>query len=511
MFQGVPIFLIRRRFLCLIIQELLEMRQGTIFLLGLIFLLLLAAPVNDTTMQLAEEDNGINNSRDFSTSYTSHATISINGDAAFASAGFPGYGNSTHPYIIEGYFIESSSECIRIQSTTVYYVIRDCYISSPSFSANYGIILLSAPNGAVEDTYIENHDTGMVSRLSNPTTVVNVTVVGAASRGIYFWDSDNSVVNNSNLISCDIGIDSFSSVNSVIFNNTVIDSISRGISASSSTDSMILNNSINTSWDYGIYVASSDGTCIAYNTVTDCIEMQCIRIANSENIELFGNYVEMNEISLENSPNAIIENNTVINSGFFITGSGLTNWLHSVSGNTVNGLQFGYFNNTSNLEIDLAQYGQLIFANCSNITAKDGAFSNTGCGVEVGYCDNVTIRNITIIDAYDRGLHGVFGYLSDFCTIDDVTIGNYTNGVSCFYCDNATITQSTFLDNYNGIKIENSEDYEVSGNEVNSCENDGIYLDTATNATVIGNQVYDTNDYAFNIFTVSESNITGNF
>ena len=67
--------------------------------------------------------------------YTPHDPISIEGDVDFAaqaqSEGWPGDGSEVDPYIIEGYEINSTSwDAIEIDSTNVYFVIRDVKIGS---------------------------------------------------------------------------------------------------------------------------------------------------------------------------------------------------------------------------------------------------------------------------------------------------------------------------------------------------------------------------------------------
>ncbi|GAH42515.1 unnamed protein product, partial [marine sediment metagenome] len=62
---------------------------------------------------------------------TPHSPISIGSDDDFITYGFPGSGNSTHPYIIENYNITTTNERgIYITGTHKYFLIRNCYVDA---------------------------------------------------------------------------------------------------------------------------------------------------------------------------------------------------------------------------------------------------------------------------------------------------------------------------------------------------------------------------------------------
>jgi hypothetical protein len=84
--------------------------------------------------------------------YTPHAPIVIGDNSEFTSEGFTGYGNSTHPYILEGVEIVGGPwlPCIMIADTNASFVIRNC-----SFEADWdmgaGVALSNVSNGRVEE------------------------------------------------------------------------------------------------------------------------------------------------------------------------------------------------------------------------------------------------------------------------------------------------------------------------------------------------------------------------
>ena len=65
-----------------------------------------------------------------------------------------GYGNFTHPYIIEDIVMElsGSGTCITIQNSNAYFRIENCSLSN----AQYGIILTDVSNGLINETIVFN-------------------------------------------------------------------------------------------------------------------------------------------------------------------------------------------------------------------------------------------------------------------------------------------------------------------------------------------------------------------
>ena len=66
--------------------------------------------------------------------YHTHHSINIISDNNFTDYRFPGSGTSEDPYIIEGYRIENENKYgIQINSTTKYFIIRNCHVNALYF------------------------------------------------------------------------------------------------------------------------------------------------------------------------------------------------------------------------------------------------------------------------------------------------------------------------------------------------------------------------------------------
>ncbi|GAG81070.1 unnamed protein product, partial [marine sediment metagenome] len=118
-------------------------------------------------VQITAEEN---NYRPTSLELTPHDPIEITSDSDFEV--FPGTGTEIDPYLIEGYYITTTSESgISISSTTKYFTVRNCYVDADL----YGI-------------YVDDVAYGTATVINN-TSNSNVY-------GIRFWFSDSSTVAN---------------------------------------------------------------------------------------------------------------------------------------------------------------------------------------------------------------------------------------------------------------------------------------------------------------------------
>ena len=92
------------------------------------------------------------------TEYVELEPVKILNNTAFGPSGynFPGYGNETHPFIIENYNITSSTNhLIEIRNTDVFFEISNNSLDGINW--NYkGIIFTNVTHGTIKDNIINN-------------------------------------------------------------------------------------------------------------------------------------------------------------------------------------------------------------------------------------------------------------------------------------------------------------------------------------------------------------------
>ena len=122
------------------------------------------------------------------TSYTPHAMIRTNGDTELYNLaiadGWSGYGNATHPWIIEGYSI-TAQRPIEIGQTDYIFTIRDCLITGTDPAIEWGIRLLDTEYTRIENCTISNAGVGIEFWNVRWGTIQNCTIFGCGDFGIY--------------------------------------------------------------------------------------------------------------------------------------------------------------------------------------------------------------------------------------------------------------------------------------------------------------------------------------
>ncbi len=124
-------------------------------LLGLLAILMLVTSVVLFAQQIPPTSSGVSKGQtegarpqdSFVPSYITHSPITITSNADFVSQGFSGNGTAEDPYVIEGYNITTTGDCISIQDTDVYFIIRDCLLTAGT--SNDGTVEINSEN--IED------------------------------------------------------------------------------------------------------------------------------------------------------------------------------------------------------------------------------------------------------------------------------------------------------------------------------------------------------------------------
>ena len=81
--------------------------------------------------------------------------ILVTNNTEFTSNGFTGYGNKTHPYVIENFNItDSSTNLIDIRDTTVHFIIRNCLLNGITGNID-GIYFSNVFNGTIDSNIIQ--------------------------------------------------------------------------------------------------------------------------------------------------------------------------------------------------------------------------------------------------------------------------------------------------------------------------------------------------------------------
>ncbi|MFH1101423.1 MAG: DUF2341 domain-containing protein [Methanobacteriota archaeon] len=235
-----------------------------------------------------------------------------------------------------------------------------------------------------------------------------------------------------------------------------------------------------------------------------------ICIINSNNNEIQNNIIlDLCEgLYIESSSNLTIVNNLFNHSGIIIRGESIDHFTtHTIENNYVNFKPIRYYKNQNNLVVP-NDAGQVILANCTNITIEDLDFSGTVVGVQLHFCSFSTIRENTF---GDNLWAGCFVSNSHHNFIYNNVINNviWYSGIMLMNSSNNSIYRNICAVNGSGygFNIYNSEDNKLFENLVvnnyvgmyfRSSNNNIIYHNNFINNTInanifsgLGNNLWD--------------------
>jgi parallel beta-helix repeat protein len=200
--------------------------------------------------------------------YTTHDPIVITSNDDFETQGWPGSGTPEEPYVIEGLSISGASDAgIDISFVSVYFIIRDCLITS----CHAGISTVYTSNGLLVNNTCNSNDGGGIylREQSNNITIINNTL-SCNQMGVYFWgwyDSSTNVtvIGNTCNDNSDTGIFIDRAVSVIVANNTCYYNCN-GIQPHYATSVVLENNTIY-GGQYGIKVDGGNNISITWNVM----------------------------------------------------------------------------------------------------------------------------------------------------------------------------------------------------------------------------------------------------
>jgi len=390
-------------------------------------------------------------------SYTPHGVINIFNDTDFAtqaaSESWPGSGNETHPYLIQGYSINTDVEVsVYIQDVTAYFEMRDCLISSSTHQNVGGVQLINVTHGHLENCYISYKNTGLDIDNCDGLTVVNCTM-------------DN------NAAGATVEASNYTSFTDCSFTNTTTGS---GFYQDSSHWTSIINCVLNYNGDYGLESYWSDHFSFTGNEVTGN-DYAGLLVENSHYGEYHNNMVFANGeegIILFDCHRATVTENTIYDNDRY--------------GLSLVGPEYGVFSHNTiyNNTLDGINYDTGGHSVVDSNDVFDNGWTNfhlgaSACGMNIEIVTNVTVTGNQV---HNNSLHGINLRLATDSVIQDNEVWeNYGVMGECgIYVESSTFCNVTanlvYNNTQNGITIDTSDDCIVTHNIVYDNTLYGIYL-----------------------------------
>ncbi len=318
--------------------------------------------------------------------YNSHKPITILDDEDFADYRFPGSGDETDPYLIEGLEIISNLYAIRIEGTTKFFEIDNCKFVTDDVSVYINSV--AAGTAIIRSNIFVNGSIFVVQ--SNTVLIENNELENGGLYAIRIEDSSSTVIKNNTICNNEFGIflvdASYSTLeDNYIYSNEIIQEESGFLDygnvgiLSQGTFNKIRNNTIILQ-DLGLFQQGGSSS-ITYNIISNCSEGIFVRSMNVSNIT-----------------SNCITNNTEIGLHIFRTGYTTVNNNHLESNNISLQISESYFNDIRNntflsnfigLEIHPGFPGTISYIPTSNNTVRLNLFAiNSYYGVKNSWVCN---------------------------------------------------------------------------------------------------------------------------
>ena len=347
--------------------------------------------------------------------FAPHDPIVIDGDSDFDDADDDGVvggdGSPSNPYVIDGWSISAgATHGISILNTNAHFVVSNVSINHDVYNYNNynGVYLYNADNGRVE----------------------NCSITGWVKKGVLVEESSDIKV-----------------YNNTISNHAWLGKDRHGVSFDSCSGSLIVEKNNVSEANYGIWVMHSDGVRISENNVTGTVH---------------------GSIVPSSSKYAVIEQNTMTHGGVMVMGYAIADFnTHTITGNYVNGKEVRYVKNSSGFDIIAEDLGQIILANCSQVSLADMQFSDVAAALTLGHCNDTTISSCDSIDiswyglitSYSRNVTafdsdfincsaGVFAYVGNSMHFEGCAfVGNENWGLYAYIVSELNVTQCLVAEN----------------------------------------------------------------
>jgi internalin A len=321
-------------------------------------------------------------------------------------------------------------------------------------------------------------------------TVKNPTGTGRA--GIYLYYASHCTVSDNNAMNNTVGIWLIHSSNNDLINNSVSNNHAQGIFLSSSASNTITNNNVSNN-QYGIYLDSSSSNILTNNNASNNYAGIFLRDSSNANTITNNNASNNNGggIYLNYCSSNILRNNTMVNDGIVIWGQWLEHWnTHTIdTSNEVNGKPVYYWKNMIGLKVPEGA-GQVILANCSQVTVEDQNISQVIRAIQVAFSNNNTITNNNASNNYV----GIELRNSDNNIVTDNNAWNNYWGIHLLYADSNTITNNNASNNHNGIELALSNNNIITNNDASNNNERGIYVSSSNSNNIYVNSFDNTHN-----------------
>jgi len=385
----------------------------------------------------------------------------------------------------------------------------NCTITNNTIIDSYiGVRIDYSDNTLILNNTIKDNAMGVYFYYSNFTRIIGNNVSSHKYEAIRGDDSWNArIIGNSAFFNEYEVISSNWSNGTLIEGNTVSWNDEHGISIFRTVESRIINNTISHNYQ-GIWSSFCDGNWIENNTIEN-INRTSISTLEISNITVSNNTIIDSNVGIyvDNSENITVSYNSVANTkraimirggigqriiGNVMVGGGIypysdVDFLNTViiDSNTVNGKPVLFWRSVTG-EIVPLDMGQIILANCFDVTVQNQNIDNTSIGIFLAYVSNTSITDNEV----EGSISGIHIFASNNNRIEDNYVhSNEENGIVVHYSNYNVVDGNTAWNTHGGIYLDNIDLNTISNNTASMNDEYGIMIDYSRQNTLISNML----------------------
>ena len=321
-------------------------------------------------------------------------------------------------------------------------IIGNTFMGTADYVPQAAIYLHMSSDNTIQENFITGYQSGMlINSWSNNNIITGNKIINTWNEGAALYLSFNQTMSNNIITGSRVGIQFYFSSENHILNNSIQDNYEDGVYLWLAGNNEFIDNHIINNCRSNIHGYSSSYLRFEHNKLTGSCDGMYLR-ANSDHSTFIENDIQ--SFFLEMSEDATIRNNTFHSYGLVLKGTQQSHYTnHQITGSRINGKPIYYYANSQEPMTVPDDAGQVILANCSNVTIQHLIIDHAWIGIHLAYAS----RNLITDNTLAQNEHGIWMIQSSDNTISSNTIIENTIGARLEQSPANTFVDNTFQDN----------------------------------------------------------------
>jgi len=353
-------------------------------------------------------------------------------------------------------------------------------------------------NGTYFENVVVNKKINLIGEHRNNTIIDGKEIDHAIRVSVDFVNICSFTIKNTSLPHSGVYI---SSNDTSIFDN-ILTSNSKAMNMITSNNCNFFNNILFNNFFQDISIHESNSNSFKNNLMNNLLTYQCSQIT-IENNTFLDNSNSYKGIEIRYSLDCYINNNSFLTDGIAINGNNRLHWTsHKIENNIVNNSPIYFMKNTNGGMVP-SDAGQVILANCSDMTIQGLNLTNLGLAIQLGHSNNNNITN-NFLSNNSGGI--ILKWSLNNLITDNKIIQSDGFAYYSLASYSNTISKNFISENEEGISFHQSDYNIINNNTITESGVRAIKIYFSCNNEILDNNIFN-NNIGVNIDLSSYNNI----